>query len=245
MSGKIISVWGDSGSGKSTFAASLACALASHDYLIGVISSNLTYGNLQIFYGQSVQPEKGLFRALNDDNPNVGEKFSEYGESKNVFFLSAPNHYTGLLCDSISLQSVERLMTDASLVFDILIVDGAGYINNPVSDAGLWLAEKIYTLYKPSIAAQMWLKGMEDFIKELHIAEKQVSILREPNGEFDAKTFKGMMEMNFPYELPYVKCAPELENAGTPIYLSSDRPCRGYAKVLEQIANEICGGIKK
>ena len=58
MSGKIISVWGDSGSGKSTFAASLACALASHDYLIGVISSNLTYGNLQIFYGQSVQPEK-------------------------------------------------------------------------------------------------------------------------------------------------------------------------------------------
>jgi len=58
MSGKIISVWGDSGSGKSTFAASLACALARRDYLIGIISSNLTYGNLQIFYGQSVQPER-------------------------------------------------------------------------------------------------------------------------------------------------------------------------------------------
>lgn len=245
MSGKIISVWGDSGSGKTTFAASLACALASRDYLTGIISSNLTYGNLQIFYGQSVQPEKGLFRALNDDNPNVGEKFSEYEESKNVFFLSAPNHYTGLLCDSISLQNVERLMTDASLVFDILIVDGAGNINNPVSDAGLWLAERIYTLYKPSIAAQMWHKGMEDFIKELHIAEKQVNILREPNGEFDAKAFKGMMELTFPYELPFVKYAPELENAGTPIYLSGDRPCRRYAKMLEQIANTICGGMKK
>lgn len=245
MSGKIISVWGDSGSGKTTFAANLACALASRDHLIGLISSNLTYGNLQIFYGQSVQPEKGLFRALNDDNPNIGEKFSEAEESKNVFFLSAPNHYTGLLCDSISIQDVERLMTDASLVFDILIVDGAGYINNPVSDVGLWLAERIYTLYKPSIAAQMWRKGMEDFIKELHIAEKQVNILREPNGEFDAKAFKGMMELPFPYELPFVKCAQEIENAGTPIYLNSDRPCRRYAKVLEQIANAICGGMKK
>ena len=105
-------------------------------------------------------------------------------------------------------------MTDASLVFDILIVDGAGYINNPVSDTGLWLAEKIYTLYKPSIAAQMWLKGMEDFIKELHIAEKQVNILREPDGEFDTKAFKDMVELAFPYELSFVKCAPELENAG-------------------------------
>jgi len=245
MSGKIISVWGGSGAGKSTFAVNLACALANRNHLVGLISSNLTYGNLQIFYGQSVQPEKGLFRALDDDNPNVGEKFSEVEGSKNVFFLSAPNHYTGLLCDSISLQSVERLMTDASLVFDILIVDGAGYINNPVSDTGLWLAEKIYTLYKPSIAAQMWLKGMEDFIKELHIAEKQVNILREPDGEFDTKAFKDMVELAFPYELSFVKCAPELENAGMPIYFSSNRPCRRYAKVLEQIAKEICGVMKK
>lgn len=242
---KIISIWGNNGSGKTTFAVNLAGVLASHDYLIGLISSNMHYGNLQIFYGQSVQPEKGLLRALSDDNPNIGEKFTEYEESKNVFFLSAPNHYTGLFCDSISLQNVERLMTDASLVFDILIVDGAGYINNPVSDVGLWLAEKIYTLYKPSIASQMWHKGMEDFIKELHIAEKQINILREPNGEFDAKAFRGMMELTFSYELPFVKYAPELENAGTPIYLNSDRPCRMYSKVLEQIAKEICGGMKK
>ncbi|MEN3005954.1 cobalamin biosynthesis protein CobQ [Dehalobacterium formicoaceticum] len=245
MSSKIICVWGDSGSGKTTFAASLACTLASRDCLVGLISSNLTYGNLQIFYGQSVPLEKGLFRALNDDNPNVGEKFTEVEESKNVFLLSVPNHYTGLLCDSISLQNVERLMTDASLLFDILIVDGAGNINNPISDAALWLAGKIYTLYKPSIAAQMWHKGMEDFIKELRIAEKQVNILREPNGEFDGKAFKGMIELSFSYELPFVKCAPELENAGTPIYLSNDRPCRLYARVLKQIAKEVCGGMEK
>lgn len=244
MSSKVISVWGNEGSGKTTFAVNLACALANRGYLIGIISSNFIYGSLQVYFRQSVPPEKGLFRALNDDNPNVGEKFMEYEESKNLFFLSIPNHYTGLLCDSISLQSVERLITDASLVFDILIVDGTGIINNPVSDVALWLSERIYTLHRPSIAAQMWYKGMEDFRKELRITDKQIHILLEPNGEFDIKTFQGMMEQSFSHELPFVKCAPGLENAGTPIYFVKDRPCRRYAKVLEQIANEICGGKK-
>lgn len=81
-------------------------------------------------------------------------------------------------------------------------------------------------------------------MKELHIAGKQVSLLRESNGEFDDKAFKGLMELSFPYELPFVKRAGELENAGTPICFFNDRACRQYSKVLERIANEICGGEK-
>lgn len=242
MSGKIVSVWGGGNSGKSTFAVNLACALSSRDRLVGLVSSNLVYGNLQIFFGQSVPTEKGLFHALHEDNPNIGEKFSEYEESKNLFFLAAPTHYTGLLCDTVTLKSVERMISAASLVFDILIIDGAGELANPVSGTGLWMAERIVTLHKPSIAAQMWHQGVEDFVRELHIADKQIHIMQAPNGEFDDKTFQSMMGLSFAYELPFVKQAGELENAGTPIYFLHDRPCRRYGKVLEQISEEICGG---
>lgn len=79
MSSKIIAVWGGSNSGKTTFAVNLACALSTRDQLVGLISSNLTFGELQIFFGQSVPPEKGLFKALSEDNPNIGEKFTTYG----------------------------------------------------------------------------------------------------------------------------------------------------------------------
>lgn len=99
-----------------------------------------------------------LFRAFHEDNPNVGEKFMEAGESKNLFFLSVPNHYSGLLCDSVSLQSVERLITASSLLFDILLIDGSWDLTNPISGTGLWLAEKVYTLYRPSASAPMWHK---------------------------------------------------------------------------------------
>jgi len=244
MSSKIIAVWGGNNSGKTTFAVNLACALSTRDQLVGLISSNLTFGELQIFFGQSVPPEKGLFKALSEDNPNIGEKFTEYGESKNLFFLSVPTRYTGLLCDVVTLEEVERMMNAASLVFDILVMDGATEVTNPVSGVGLWLAEKIYTLHKPSIAAQMWHQGVADFVRELQIAEKQIHVLQSPNGDFDDKTYRGMTGLSFSFELPYIKRAGELENAGTPLYFFQDRPCRRYGKILEEIANRICGGEK-
>ena len=245
MSGKIIAVWGGSNSGKTTFAVNLACALSTRDRLVGLISSNLTYGDLQIFFGQSVPPQKGLFQALNEDNPNIGEKFTEYGEIKNLFFLSAPTHYTGLLCDTVTLQETERMMKAATMVFDILIVDGAPELTNPISGVGLWLAERIFTLHKPSIAAQMWYRSVSDFTRELHIADKQTHILVSPNSEFDDKAYRSMMEVPFAYELPYIKRAGELENAGTPLYSYHDRFCKRYSKVLEKIASSICGGEKR
>lgn len=242
MGNKIYTVWGANHSGKTTFAVNLACALSKHDLLVGLISSNLTYGELQIFFGQGIAFEKGLYQALQDDTPNLGEKFAEYEEIKNLFFLSIPTHYSGLLCDTVTLQSAEQLLNNASIAFDVLVVDGAAEVNNPISSVGLWLADKIFTLHKPSIAAQMWYQGVSDFVRELHIAEKQLHILQAPNGEFDDKTYKSMMEISFDYELPYVKRAGELQNAGTPLYIHRDRSCRRYSKGLEQISEKICGG---
>ena len=242
MSSKIIAVWGGSSNGKSTFATNLACALSTRNLLVGLISANLVFGELQIFFGQNVSPEKGLFRALSEDNPNIGEKFVEYGECKNLFFLSVPTWYTGLLCDTVTLTQVEQMITAASVVFDILVIDGAAELTNPVSSVGLWLAETICTLHWPSIAAQMWYQSVADFVRELHIAEKQIHILLEPDGEFDDQTYREMTGLSFPFELPYVKRATELQNAGTPLYFCRDRACRYYGKVLEQIADRLCGG---
>ncbi|MEA4964082.1 AAA family ATPase [Lutispora sp.] len=241
---KIIAIWGGKNSGKTTFAVNLACALSKQDKLVGLISSNLTYGELQTFFGQAVPSTKGLFEALNTENPNIGEKFTDYGESENLFFLSAPTQYSGLLCDTVTIEDVEQMMNAASIVFDVLLVDGATEINNPVSGVGLWLADTIFTLHRPSIAAQMWYQGVSDFVRELHLTEKQTHILLTPNGEFDDKTYRSMLDLPFAYELPHIKCASELENAGTPICFANDRSCRRYSKVLEQIAGKICGGEK-
>lgn len=242
---KIIAVWGGKHSTKTTYAVNLACALAKQDMLVGLISSNLTFGELQTFFGQEVPAEKGLFEALSAENPNIGEKFIDYGESKNLFFLSVPTKYSGLLCDTVTLEDAEQMISTASLVFDVIILDGTAELNNPVSSVGLWLADTIFVLHKPSIVAQMWYTSVSEFIRELHLDGKQTHILLTPNGEFDAQTYRNMTALPFVYELPHINRASELQNAGTPIYFFHDRPCKRYGKVLEQIAGTICGGEKK
>jgi len=129
-------------------------------------------------------------------------------------------------------------------MFDMLIIDGASEINNPISSVGLWLADRIFILHRPSIRAQLWYRSVSEFILELHIGDKQIHILRTSNGDFDDRLYQTMTELPFPWELPHVKCAGELENAGTPLYFFRDRSCRRYSKVLEQIAHKICGGGK-
>ena len=53
MNAKIITIWGANGSGKTTVAVNLAAALADRDYMVGIISSKLLYGELQSFFGKN------------------------------------------------------------------------------------------------------------------------------------------------------------------------------------------------
>lgn len=85
MSSKIYTIWGGKHSGKTTFAVSLACALSKRDKLVGLISSNLTYGELQTFFGQSVPEEKGIFEALREKAPTSGNGFRSTPKAKTCF----------------------------------------------------------------------------------------------------------------------------------------------------------------
>lgn len=238
---KILAIWGGKHCGKTTFAVNLGCALSERGVLTGLISSNLTYGELQTFFGQTIPNGKGLFEALGAENPNIGELFTACPDSKNLFLLSVPTRYSGLLCDNVTLEDAEQMLRAAALVFDVLIVDASTDLNNPVSGVGLWLADVVFTLHRPSIAAQMWQVGVSDFLRELHLSEKQTHILLSPNGEFDEKTYRHMTGLVFACELPHIRHAAELENAGTPLYFFRDRSCGQYKKVLKKLTETLGG----
>lgn len=241
---KILAVWGGKHSGKTTFAVNLACALSSQGLLVGLISSNVTYGELQTFFGQTVPAGKGLFEALGAENPNLGELFTVCKHSQGLFFLSVPTKYSGLLCDTVTLEEAERMINAASLVFDVLVIDGSSDLNNSISGVGLWLADTVFTLHRPSIASQMWQKAVSEFVRELHLEKKLAHILLSPNGDFDEKTYREMTGLTFTCELPHIRRAAELENAGTPLYFFRDHSCRRYKKVLEKLTGTLTGGDK-
>jgi len=58
LNAKILTIWGRNGSGKTTFAVNLALSLAARNYMIGIISSKIYYGEMQSMFGQRVEVDQ-------------------------------------------------------------------------------------------------------------------------------------------------------------------------------------------
>ena len=61
MNAKIISVWGANGSGKTTTTVNLAYSLAQRNFTVGVLSSNIYYGEIQTIFGCNIPDDSGIY----------------------------------------------------------------------------------------------------------------------------------------------------------------------------------------
>ena len=101
MNAKIISVWGANGSGKTTTTVNLAYSLAQRNFTVGVISSNIYYGEIQTIFGCNIPDDRGIYQALlNGETKNM---FVQAGKTA-VFVLSVPDKFDAIQLTAISLM---------------------------------------------------------------------------------------------------------------------------------------------
>lgn len=81
MNAKVIAVWGANGSGKTTTAVNLAFSLSQRNFTVGLISSNIYYGEMQMLCGCNVPDDRGIYHAL------MG------GETKNMLVQAGKHQY--------------------------------------------------------------------------------------------------------------------------------------------------------
>jgi MinD-like ATPase involved in chromosome partitioning or flagellar assembly len=238
MDANLIAVWGRSSSGKSTLAVNLACALAK-TRCVGLISSNLQYGHLQGFFGQTILNGRGLLNAL--ENPSdTKEYFWKAGSSgllENIFLLTVPNDYTGLQADSVTMDAVEDVLEHARAIFDVLIVDGCEEITNPISSVSIAKARQVIVLHRQSVASGLWYRSMGDFLFQLHLESKLLHIIQETPGSIHE--YASALRVQPKLELPYVSDAQGLEDSGVPVYLDRNGPSRRYGKAVELLAKHL------
>ena len=238
MNANLIAIWGRSGSGKTTLAVNLACALAK-TRCVGLISSNLQYGHVQGFFGQTIQSGKGLLNAL--ENPSdTKEYFWKSGSSgllENVFLLTVPNDYTGLQADSVTMEAVEDVLDHARSIFDVLIVDGSEDITNPVSSVSIAKARQVIVLHRQSVASGLWYRSMGDFLFQLHLETKLLHLIQETPASIHE--YASALHMQTEIGLPYVSDAQAMEDGGGPIYLDSQKHSRRYGKTIDRLVSNL------
>lgn len=242
MNSKIITVWGGNGSGKTTVAANLANAIAEREYTVGLVSANLYCGELQGIFAKRVEPDKGTYQAI-QNGCNTKNMFSDT-LNPNLFFLSVPNGFDGMLMTALSANTVTDLLEDCAIRFDYIIIDGSTELNNPISTIGLTMSGTIVEVHRASAKDCLWNISMENIKTLLHLKEKTITVLNGYDQTCDKVAYLSSVGIKFDFELPYISNAKVLENAGKLIYYSKSVP-GGYKKTVQRLASSIfTGGVR-
>ncbi len=236
MNAKIISVWGANGSGKTTTAVNLAFTLAQRNFTVGVISSNVYYGEMQTAFGCNVPDDRGIYHALmGGETKNM---FVQAGKTS-VFVLSVPDKFDAMQLTTISAKSVKDMLDDAAIRFDYIIIDGSTELNNPISSIGMTEADKLIVVHKPSVKDCLWHDSMRNVLDLLNLAYKTEHILNGHDKSCDLAAYKSSVGLMFEFELGYVENAKIYANTGQAIVLHDSKQERAYASGIQALANSI------
>ena len=224
MNAKVIAVWGANGSGKTTTAVNLAFSLSQRNFTVGLISSNIYYGEMQMLCGCNIPDDRGIYHAL------MG------GETKNmlvqagktsVFVLSVPDKFDAMQLTTISAKSVKDMLDDANMRFDYLVIDGNTDLNNPISSLGMTEADKLLVVHRPSVKDCLWCDSMRNVFDLLNLSYKTAHIL---NG------------LTFDFELGYVENANIYANTGQAIVFHDLKQEREYISGMKALTSSVILG---
>jgi MinD-like ATPase involved in chromosome partitioning or flagellar assembly len=231
----LVVTWGAGGSGKTTVAVNLACALSELNLIVGIIPANTIYGELQAHFGCNVSRDKGLHQVLTG-----GAIQDNYVATPmpNVFFLSLPNHFDCLNLTEVTEEQVIACIDQTKIYFDVLIVDGVLDLHSAMTYIALAQADTVVMTIKPSITASFWYHSMSRLMDQLYLCNV-IPVINNDNQSCDKDAMISALKVTPGFELPHIPAADMYVNAGKPIYYQHDPRCLLYKRVISQIAADI------
>lgn len=243
MAAKIIVVWGKNGSGKTTTAINLACALAERDCTVGIIPSNLYYGEIQALLDCEIPTNKGLHKALDENCININENYTMCGFKKDIYTLTLPIDFDCLLNSEVTSEQITKLIEKSEPYFQYIIIDGSSDIQNGMTFLAMAQAKIIFNIYKPSITTSLWNNNMNNLIEKINIGERIIPVLNNDDNTIDKKIFMKQTGLKFNDELVHVDVAALCENSSSPIFYQKDKKSKLYASAINKLA-DLCEGVR-
>lgn len=220
--GKLIAVYGNNGSGKSTIASNLAFAL-SKQFLTGIIGLNTNYGSIQHFFGMRIENDKNLRNIiLSNGLDDIAKNFTQHPTQTNLFVLSMPNEDDCLkLADtSIGLDSSTAINIVVTLKekFDYLIVDCTNDVNDPLSIYSLVYSNKVINSIKPTLQGLSFLNSYKSLFEALKVYQDRIiNVSNSDKNTIGLARFEKIANIKFDVALPFDKKVEISESEGIPI----------------------------
>jgi ATPases involved in chromosome partitioning len=236
---KTIATWGLTG--KTTMAVNLATTLATMNSkaLICLLSTQNTYGDIQGFFGQTIQPNHSLLGAFEDgtDLTNCLWKASEQENNplSRIFLLSLPNQVELFDIPRPSFAEAEMLLDKLRGLglFDYIVVDGTSDIREPLSTAALAQAQQVLCLHRPGIASLHWYISIKNILGQLDEGNRVMHIEYAHDDSCSADKYFGSLNLQAGAVVPLVRNARQYENEGIPIVQNTSREAIAFSRAMQ------------
>ncbi|MDD4566113.1 MAG: AAA family ATPase [Eubacteriales bacterium] len=236
---KIISVFGKSGTGKTTLVVNLACGLAERQFVVAIVSAELNHGSIQVPFGVIVPEGQGIFAAMNDKTEQPQGKLTQIKQNENIYLLTVPNAREDIFYENLEQKTVEDLLRRIGVHVDFILIDCTPDLNNPITLMALNLSSTVFCTYRATIETCLWHQSMRVFFQQFGLSP--VSVISEYNIGCSIQEFLKTTGLDPVAILPEVENATLFENVGRPIYSEKDKQSRKYRAEIDKIADTLIG----
>ncbi len=209
----VISIFGKSGSGKTTVATHLGKFLSDKGYFVGIISAEIRYGDIQRRLSTKVNESKTLLNAI-IDYKNAENYFTKVNE--NLYILSVHDTSTIKEYEDIvkilgtkesqskeQINRIHQFVDSVSDIFDYLIIDCTDRINDIITFAFASTSDKVINLVESNISGVTFCNAHK-YLNEFDFYKNKINILNKHYEKaINKATIESLIEEKIDIAIPY------------------------------------------
>lgn len=230
----INAIWGPPRSGKTTLAIDLAYALSGSGKSVCLISPEL-YSELSARLNINIPEQKSLLAAFKtkESLKQVVYRVEE------LFYVLAVPCFHNALDEETDSDDAKELLKQASILFDVVLVDCPSHTGSVLAAWALNMADKVLLLSGSQTASCLWYNAYRravDLVKA-----KIMPICSETNKNFDYPGLHKLIQITPYIWIPFFKDAEAYLNLKPTLYKSGGSMGRAYCTAINEVCAELEG----
>ncbi|MCL2741533.1 MAG: AAA family ATPase [Oscillospiraceae bacterium] len=245
--GRIVSVIGKGGGGKSTVSANLACVLALRDKMVLLVDGGTVYGSLAHLLGVRVAASQSMVRMMDQASPY--ESFNDYAQCRRMRNLAVATLGDDDGCMAMQAHDpgrLKRFLAVSKERFDFVINDCGEDPREPFTAISCSASDHIVEVVRASAQGAAYKRATDGLIGRLSAGSKVIRVLGMSKGAAEAEGFMKVTGYAFDHVLPFCSGAGLGDSGGAPLAaLGAKRPRdREYLRKIGFMALEVGYGRK-
>lgn len=237
--GKIVTLYGPAGSGKTTLAYALADRMAGPDHLVLIVHTDF---NRPVIHEHIPNRQEALSIGqllMTNDMYNLDKAVIPMEKNQNVFVMGILNDENFSSYRDFSPEAAKAFLHAVSVAFDIVILDTTDDAHDGLALAGLDQCSHVMYLIPPTIQGVVFAKAYAGLLDTFHAKEKSIYIAAKVRPFSNPRLVEDTLGIQFSAQLPLSPEADYLNLSGAPIRHCQKKDGIRYEQAVGLIQRQI------